>query len=82
MAALICPRPLQVVHGRKDPLFPIGEGERAVSKIQQIYGTTGTAASFEHAWGSADHRFHEVLMWPFIERLMKQAGGAAGPTPE
>lgn len=66
VAGLIAPRPLLVVHGRDDPLFPAEEITRAVSGVRRIYSAAGGDAVFSHAFGPEGHRFYGDLMWPFV----------------
>ena len=66
VAGLIAPRPLQVVHGAADPLFPQPEIERAIDHLRSIYAATGASERFSHAVGPAGHRFYAKLMWPFV----------------
>jgi len=66
VAGLIAPRPLLLVHGATDPLFPAREIGRAVAGVRRIYEAAGAATRMVHAWGPAGHRFYRDLMWPFV----------------
>jgi dienelactone hydrolase len=66
IAGLIAPRHLQVVHGRKDTLFPLDEVERAVSGLMGIYRAGGAEPNLQHVYGPEGHRFYGDLMWPFV----------------
>lgn len=66
VAGLIAPRSLLIVHGRTDPLFPVSEIERAVSRLRNLYDAAGAAERFRHEWGPEGHRFYRALMWPFV----------------
>ncbi len=66
VAGLIAPRPLLLVHGATDPLFPAREIERAVAGVARIYEAAGAATRMAHVWGPAGHRFYRDLMWPFV----------------
>ncbi len=74
VAGLIAPRHLLVVHGRTDPLFPVGEIERAVSRVRYIYDTAQASARFRHVWGLEGHRFYSDLMWPFVLDALASKG--------
>lgn len=69
VAALIAPRPICIVNGRQDKLFPLSEVNRAVTRARNIYDTIGHGDRFEHHYGPAGHRFYSDLMWPFISRM-------------
>lgn len=66
VAGLIAPRPLLVVNGREDPLFPLDEVERAVAGVRAIYEAAGVPDRFAHRWGEGGHRFYKDLMWQFV----------------
>jgi len=67
VAGLVAPRHLLIVNGRKDPLFPHVEIERAVAGVRAIYEAAGVPGHFEHRWGEEGHRFYADLMWPWIK---------------
>ena len=74
VAGLIAPRHLCIVNGRADKLFPPAEVERAVEGVRRIYAAAGAAKRVAHHWGKGGHRFYSDLMWPFIDRAMRQTG--------
>lgn len=67
IAALIVPRPLLIVNGKKDKLFPLNEVDRAVEGIHNIYEIAGVPNHVDHKYGPEGHRFYKDLMWPFID---------------
>jgi len=69
LTGLIAPRPLCVVNGHKDKLFPIPEVDRTVEGTRRIYNAIGHGDRFEHHYGPEGHRFYSDLMWPFISRM-------------
>jgi hypothetical protein len=70
VAGLIAPRPLLIVNGRQDSLFPLAEVDRAVEGVRKIYATANAPERFAHRYGEGGHRFYADLMWPFIQRAM------------
>jgi len=66
VAGLIAPRPLLIVSGKEDKLFPPEEVDRAVSRIKKIYDAANAGSQFSHRTGEGGHRFYKALMWPFI----------------
>ena len=66
VAGLIAPRPLLIVNGREDGLFPVEEVEEAVAGVRPIYDAAGATDLFRHEWGPAGHRFYGDIMWPFV----------------
>jgi len=81
VAGLIAPRPLLIVHGRTDPLFPPAEIERAVEGVRRIYAAAGAAGALAHAYGPAGHRFYSDLMWPFVTAALKPPAPKPPPPP-
>ncbi len=68
VAALIAPRPICFVHGRKDKLFSESDVERAVKPLAELYEKLGASDQFDHHWGDAGHQFYPKAYWPFIEK--------------
>jgi dienelactone hydrolase len=70
VAGLIAPRPLLIVNGRQDALFPLAEVDRAVEGVCSIYAAAGVPERFAHRYGEGGHRFYADLMWPFIRKAI------------
>jgi hypothetical protein len=70
VAGLIAPRPLLIVNGKQDSLFPLPEVDRAVEGVRRIYAVAGVQERFAHHYGVGGHRFYADLMWPFIRKAM------------
>lgn len=73
VVGLIAPRPLVVVSGKSDPIFPIGPARKAFRQVERIYEAAGAADRCHHVVGPEGHRFYADLAWgkmlPEIERL-------------
>jgi len=59
VAALIAPRPLLVISGKKDPLFPIAATRQAFAELEKVYALIGASQHLEkdffdgpHAWSN------------------------------
>ena len=73
--ALIAPRPLHMMHGKQDVLFPIPGYEEFEAKVGQLYRDYGAAAHFKNTvvdTGHKDSDFlrEQALRW-FDRYLMK-----------
>lgn len=66
VVGLIAPRRVLAVNGRKDPLFPLAEIDRAAAQVRTIFAGAGVPERFQHRWGEEGHRFYQHLMWPFV----------------
>jgi dienelactone hydrolase len=71
VAGLIAPRPLLIVNGKADTLFPLSEVDRAVAGVQAIYAAAGQPERFAHRYGPKGHQFYGDIMWPFVEEAMR-----------
>jgi cephalosporin-C deacetylase-like acetyl esterase len=69
LAGLIAPRPLVVVAGRDDPIFPIAAVKETFSKITEIYGACGAPDSCSLIVGEGAHRFYAEPAWPVFRQL-------------
>jgi dienelactone hydrolase len=70
VAGLIAPRPILVVHGRHDPIYPIEGTRQAFTHLQEIYDALGQSRQCELYEGSGGHRFYKERVWSFVkERL-------------
>lgn len=76
--ALIAPRPLLMMHGKKDTLFPVEgyqEFERTVGKLYESYGARDSFGNVVVDTGHADSDFlrEQAIRW-FDKHLMKMEG--------
>jgi hypothetical protein len=69
LACLIAPRPLVVVAGRQDEIFPIEGVKETFDKIQQIYAAAGASDRCRLVVGEGGHRFYADLAWPVFREL-------------
>lgn len=69
LAALIAPRPLVVVTGRQDPIFPFSGVEETVDTIRQIYAAAGAPERCRLVVGEGGHRFYAPEAWPVFRQL-------------
>lgn len=66
IAGAIAPRPLRVVAGADDSIFPIEGTRRAFERIQSIYRGAGAADACELYVGDGGHRYYPAGVWPFV----------------
>ena len=69
LACLIAPRPLVVVAGWDDDIFPIEGVEETFERIGQIYGAAGAPDRCRLVIGEGGHRFYADLAWPVFREL-------------
>jgi cephalosporin-C deacetylase-like acetyl esterase len=71
LACLIAPRPLIVVAGRNDPIFPIAAVEENFENIRQIYAVAGAERKCRLVIGEAGHQFYPQEAWPVFREISK-----------
>jgi pimeloyl-ACP methyl ester carboxylesterase len=72
---LFAPRPVVVVAGEQDHIFPIEATGRAFERLRRIYAAAGVPDACRLVVGDAGHRFYADEAWPEMLELM---GGPAG----
>lgn len=65
LSGLIAPRPMVVVAGRRDPIFPIAGVEEAMATIRNVYAAAGAPESCELFVGEGEHRFYAAAWESF-----------------
>lgn len=60
---LIAPRPLVVVSGSEDQIFPLGPAQRQFARLQEIYAAAGAPGRCRHVIGNGGHRFYADDAW-------------------
>ena len=70
-AGLIAPRPLVVVAGHDDPIFPLAGVEEAFADIQAIYAAAGAPDRCRLVVGDGGHRFYPEEGWPVFRQMTK-----------
>ncbi|MBN1341114.1 MAG: prolyl oligopeptidase family serine peptidase [Phycisphaerae bacterium] len=66
VAGLIAPRPLLVVAGQDDDIFPIQGVRRAFEELKEIYAAAHAERNIELYVGKGGHRYFSERVWPFI----------------
>ncbi|MGH7143799.1 MAG: alpha/beta hydrolase family protein [Planctomycetota bacterium] len=67
---LFAPRPVVVVAGKTDPIFPIAGVRRAFQQLQRIYTAAGAAQNCRLVVGPEGHRFYAELAWPKMQAFL------------
>ena len=68
IAGLIAPRPVRMLHGIKDEIYPINETRKAFADLKMIYSAAGVAGNAELYEGSAGHQYYKEGSWVFIRK--------------
>lgn len=79
VAGLIAPRPMIVIAGQEDKIFPIEAVQRSYEKLQAIYDAFGAADNLELYIGPEGHRYYRARVWDFFNEHATQPA-PAGPS--
>jgi dienelactone hydrolase len=71
LMGLFAPRPVVIVAGRKDPIFPLPGVRREFARLRKIYAAAGAANRCHLVVGPQGHRFYATLAWPVMEKELK-----------
>jgi dienelactone hydrolase len=63
VAGLIAPRPLVIVHGQQDEIFPIRGTQQAMDQLLQIYRKHDASPQCHLVIGDGGHRFYAEQAW-------------------
>ncbi len=68
---LFAPRPVVVVAGKADELFPVRAVRSSFRKLKAIYGAAGAGERCRLVVGPEGHRFYADLAWPIALRQLR-----------
>lgn len=67
LAGLIAPRPLIVVNGQHDGIFPVDSAKEQMQIAKGLYADAGAPDAVRHVVGPEGHRFYAALAWPVFD---------------
>ena len=71
---LFAPRPVVIVAGEQDEIFPIDATRRAFDNLKAIYEAAGAGDRCHLVVGSGGHRFYAADAWPVMFLELERAG--------
>ena len=69
---LFAPKPVVVVAGRHDKIFPLQGVRKAFNHLKRIYKAAGAPNNCRLVIGEGDHRYYANESWPSMLKYMKQ----------
>ncbi|MBI3945024.1 MAG: prolyl oligopeptidase family serine peptidase [Armatimonadetes bacterium] len=66
LAGLVAPRPMLIIAGREDAIFPIAGVQEAFARLQEIYAAAGRPERVELYVGEGGHRYYSARVWPWL----------------
>lgn len=70
VAGLIAPRPILIVNGVDDRIYPIEGAREAFANLQQIYEAMGHPERCELYVGNGGHRYYKERVWSFVKEYL------------
>lgn len=70
IAGLYAPRPLVIVAGKDDEIFPIEDAKAAFKEVQRIYTAAGAPDNCKLVIGPEGHRFYADLAWGAMQQFI------------
>ncbi|MBL8991739.1 MAG: acetylxylan esterase [Spirochaetia bacterium] len=70
IAGLIAPKPLVIVNGVKDDIFPIVPARKAFAGVRKIYRAFKAEKNCRFVEGPEGHRFYADLAWPVLLEIL------------
>ena len=67
---LFAPKPVVVVAGKEDDIFPVSATRRAFKELKSIYRAHGAEDRCRLVVGDGGHRFYADEAWPVLHRLI------------
>ena len=69
LAGLIAPRPLVIVNGKEDTIFPLASAQEQAAIARTYYAAANADSAMRHVIGSEGHRFYPVEAWPVFDEV-------------
>lgn len=66
ICGLIAPKPLVIVSGSQDGIFPLAQARAEFARLQEIYARCGAADHCHHVIGEGGHQFYADDAWPVM----------------
>lgn len=70
VVGLAAPKPMVIVNGRFDPIFPLAAADRQFERLRRIYKAAGKEENCVHVVGEGEHRFYADIAWNAMERFL------------
>jgi dienelactone hydrolase len=71
---LFAPKPVVIVAGEEDDIFPIAATRQAFANLQEIYNAAGCPDRCHLVIGEGGHRFYADQAWPVIMDMIRELG--------
>lgn len=69
---LFAPKPVIIVAGKNDPIFPIKATQQQFQKLKTIYRAANAENNCQLVVGPGEHRFYANLAWPKFNQALQK----------
>ncbi|MBQ8339153.1 MAG: acetylxylan esterase [Clostridia bacterium] len=70
LCGLIAPRPLMIMSGVEDKIFPIHGVEECYAVCRQLYAAAGAPDACRLLVGDKGHQYYPELAWPYLKTVL------------
>jgi dienelactone hydrolase len=74
LGCLIAPRPVFVVSGERDPIFPLEGAKASVEIMRKAYEKLNAKDNCYHIIGDGGHQFFPEDVWPMVKKYIEEKG--------
>lgn len=71
IAGLLAPRPLRILAGRDDKLFPVASAQSEFERVRQCYRAAGAGERCDLYVGEGGHQYYREASWPFFAAVWR-----------
>ncbi len=71
VVGLAAPKPMVMVNGKDDPIFPISGAKNEFARLQAMYAAAGAENNCRHVTGDGGHRFYAEAAWPEMLKFLE-----------
>ena len=75
ICGLFAPKPMLVIAGKDDPIFPLAGVKEAFERLAEIYEAFGARENLELYVGDGGHHYYAARVWPFLEEKLRSGEG-------
>ena len=74
ICGLVAPKPMVIITGDRDPIFPYDGVRKAVADAEVYYGYAGASKRLRFVTGEGKHQFFPELAWPALKAVYSHGG--------
>jgi hypothetical protein len=68
LVALYAPKPVILINGKRDPIFPIAAARKGLKKLKSVYRLLGAPRNIEADFFDGGHEWNNRKTLPFLKK--------------